>query len=305
MQRRLRGILICLCIAVVWLQAAPKPLLVLLDGSAWFPSAGPSVVVYADGTIVYQKSKEILVRERHNYAWVKAFSYMTARVPDATAFIRGIFPDEWTALKSRYELSEATDQVTTEVWHRGQIIEIYGDWRRFLNPDHFGDLENGPQMVERENKLRGSLPDSFRKLLQSLDSYTDAKATPWFPEAVEVSLYRYDRPFANAVPWPPDFPRIDLIKRSSNPIFISGNVVLSAKYVPDFLELLSRTSSPGVVFYEGSNFIVSNFTFQFPAEGEWKRDFAKKAERERADLLESLKKLPPERQKEMKELLGL
>ena len=86
---------------------------------------------------------------------------------------------------------------------------------------------------------------------------------------------------------------------------VEGKVVLPGKYCAAFLEVVSQTTGPGVISFDGRNFVVSNFTFQFPGEEVWKRDLAKKAERERAELEESLKKLPPEKEKEMRKALGL
>lgn len=303
-----RGCLIFLgwaCIVANSLMAESKPLLVLMDFNAWFPSSGPSLVVYDDGLIIYQVPKEILVRERNDYTWVKEFQYMATRVPDAAVFIQSMFPYSWAALKSKYELSAATDQVSTLLWHRGQIVEIYGDWRRFLEIDHYANFDHGREMVEQENALRRSLPKGFREFLQRLDCYADEEAKPWLPEIVNISLYKYNRTFGNPVTWPSEFPQPMLVQHGSNPEFVEGHVALPAKHYLQFRELVSRLTSPDVVVIEGTNFILSNFTFPFPGEWVWENDLTKKAEREKTEMLKEIEKLPAEKQKEIRKLLGL
>jgi hypothetical protein len=276
-----------------------------MDYSAWSPSSGPTVVIYDDGLVIYQSPKEILIRKRHDYSWVRDFRYMAARVQDSTAFIQELFPNAWTALKDRYELSEATDQVTTVLWHRGQIVEIYGDWRRTLPADHYGDSVREREMVERENAMRHSLPKELRQFLKNLDNLTYTEAKVWLPEMVEIELSKYSRAGTEVVAWPPNFPKPVNIRYGPVPDIAEADVLLPAKQYAEFQEVLRRTVYPGVVSIDGSNFIVSNFTFPFPGREVWRRDLAKKREREKAELLMKIEKLPADKQKEMRSTLGL
>ena len=305
MRYRLSRLFIPFCLVIVTIQAAAKPLLVLMDFDAWFPSSGPGLVIYDDGVIIYQSPKEILIRRRHDYTWVKSFCYMTSHVPDSAAFINRLFPYNWAALKPKYTLSAATDQVTTLLWHSGQIIEIYGDWRRFLEPGDDGDSDPVRSIVESENALRQSLPRTFRGFLQGLDRFSDPQAQMWLPEIVNISLYKYTRPVNSPIVWPTDFPRPTNFRHGPVPEIVETGIALPAQYYLKLRTLLSQTVYPGTVSIDGENYVVSEFTFPFPGEETWKRDLALKREREKQEMLKEIEKLPPDKRKEIKKLLGL
>lgn len=286
-------------------RAEPQPVLALLEYHFGTRSPGPSLVIYDDGLVVYRSIRQIPRDGPNEYSWLKDFSYLAVTVPDPNAFIRKMFPYAWSALKPRYVLSAATDQSQTYVWHRGQIVEIYGDWREFLGMENYRDMPHGAEIVESENKLRRSLPQTLRRFLLDLDQYTPADAKPWLPEYIVLNFWKCSHPVDGALSWPMDFPKHVVPYRTSSTGVTEITMRLPGSKYPGLAESIGRMSYPGGVNFDGTQYFVTNLSFPFPGESIWRRDFENKAKEDLEKTRDYVEKLPRDEREKAKRMLGL
>lgn len=252
-------ILILLCVAVR--AAGPKPVLVVLERNPWLMVMGsdsPILALYDDGGIIYLREKP---------------------APDEPFFRRSVSGAEKTRLElmpydlakvaDHYELSAATDQITTVIWTPEKKIVVYGSWRKARD---FGGDSN-PSLkafVERERKRWESLPTELRQTLLRIDEQRKMSGTPWLPANIEVMFWPYEYAPDESIIWPKDWPGLsakDTRRRGED----SYSVFLPSAKLPELRRFLETRKEKGAVLIDGKK-MADSFRFPFPGEELWMRD---------------------------------
>ncbi len=106
--------------------AEPKPLLVILDRNPWLDVIGsdsPIYAVYDDGTVIYSLEDPTGTKE--------LFRSQNVTHPEET--VKELLTFNPNKVDKHYDLSTATDQITTLIWTPAKTISIYGNWRKPLD----------------------------------------------------------------------------------------------------------------------------------------------------------------------------
>ncbi len=172
-------------------ETNPVPLLMIEEYGGLGSSRHNFVSIYSDGTVIFLRQSEHETSE-----------YKSAKVSSATALIAELGADALPKDSKQYELSYATDQPMTRIWHRGKSIRIYGNWRA---PPRLHAGEDNSDA--HEIKLRESFPSEVKTFCTHVDSFNPDNSTNWHPETIRITLEKTDYPVGNnPVTWPPDLP---------------------------------------------------------------------------------------------------
>ncbi|MEO6053068.1 MAG: hypothetical protein ABIP97_03565 [Chthoniobacterales bacterium] len=240
--------------------AEPKPILVVLEQNPWLSVIGsdsPTFALYDDGSIYYLRGKPTTE---------EPFQFRT--VKDAASKGAELLGFDPTKMKNEYEISSATDQITTVIWTPEKRIEVYGNWRK-AREDKGGN--SGPQwkaIVERERKMRESLPAEIRASLTRIDQERDREGKAWFAAKVEVMFCPYEYAPDASINWPKDWP--DLTAKDTHKRGSSFSVFLPSEKLPDLRGFLATRKKNGAVLIDGKKMAVA-IRLPFPAEEIWMR----------------------------------
>ncbi len=246
--------LCCLCQG-----AESRPLLVVLEQNPWLSVIGsdsPTFALYDDGTIVYLREKPTTENP-----------FQTRRTTDAKAKAKELLGFDAAKMKSLYELSSATDQVTTVIWTPEKKIEIYGSWRK---PREAGG-DSDPRwkaIIDRERKMWESLPPEIRVMLARIDQERSIEGKSWFPATIEVMLWPYEYAPDASIAWPKDWPSLsakDTRKRGD-----SFSVFLPSERLSELRSFLATRKERGAVLIDGRK-MADAIRFPFPGEEAWMR----------------------------------
>jgi len=246
--------LLCQCCR----SAEPKPLLVVLEQNPWLMVMGsdsPTFALYEDGTIICLRDKP--TQEKPFYS---------RKIEDPKKKAEVLLSMDLAKMKSLYELSSATDQVSTVIWTPTKTIKIYGSWRQAR--DMGGDSDpRWKAIVEREKKMWASLPSEIREALARIDLERSASGAPWFPSKIEVMFWPYEYAPDESIVWPKDWPGLnapDTKKRGND----SFSVFLPSEKHADLLKFLASRKMKGAVLIDGKK-MADSFRFPFPGEALW------------------------------------
>jgi len=238
--------------------AAPKPLLVVVEQNPWLMVIGsdsPTFVLYNDGTLIYLRSKPTPEEPFHRRT-----------VSDSARTKRELIPYDISKMAEHYELSAATDQITTIVWTPEKRIEVYGGWRK--PRDLGGDNDSRWKMiVERERKMWESLPENLRKTLYRIDELRGKDGIAWLPTMVEVMFWPYEYAPDESIVWPKEWPGLsapNTKKRGKD----SYSIFLSSERYDEFRRFLKTRKEKGAILIDGRKMAESH-RFPFPEEELW------------------------------------
>jgi hypothetical protein len=160
----------------------PAPVLILLERNPWAMVIGadtPAFALYEDGRAIF--------RAGDGYRSVKLSPGELDRFLDA------LEPGSLDRLAGGYTATEWTDQPHNLLLLYGGkqpvIISVYGS---------FDDKE-----------VRAKLPPEIGALRDKLISFTDARASQWLPETVEVVIWPYEYAPEPSIVWPKRWPGLD------------------------------------------------------------------------------------------------
>lgn len=240
--------------------ADSEPILIVHEMDPWrmvFGSDSAAFAIYDDGTIVYQR---VAKEETISFA-----SRMVAEPINEANELLGFSMEE---VESDYELSSATDQITTTIWTPKKTIQIYGNWRKpfTIGADDDADLK---AIDARERKMWETLPAGLRTFLTRVEKEREKEGEAWLPESIEVMLWPYEYAPDESIIWPaewPDFESETTRKRGED----SYSIYLPAKTYPDLKKLLSTQKEKGAVLLNGKK-MAASYRFPFPHEEKWMR----------------------------------
>lgn len=234
--------------------AEPRPVVVLLRHSVWFPFVNlPLFVLYEDGRV-------ILPRER---ARGVPHSYQTARVADVPQTLTQLgIGREFFELRPTYDYRpNLTDQETVfiYVWRGDSLKRIAV--RAGLGP---------------EDRLVAGVPAAFRVVYDRLTNFTVPNAVPWLPDSIEVAAWGYEyAPDDPPLDWPahwPDMNRAGSTRETQPGIDELWRFRIPYNYRPELEQLLDRLREKQAIRIAGRKWAVG-FRLPFPGELRWRRYF--------------------------------
>jgi hypothetical protein len=163
-----------------------KPLVMMRTFHFWV-GGGPIVVVYRDGSVLYQSD-----RHAQPTLW-----FVQLRQQELSKLAREIRFDRFEKVDARYKIAHVTDMPTTQIAAWGpddehKAVEVYGVLdRRWKTPPN----------LERHFITRDKLPAPLVAIFDRLNDYTHDRAVAWHPPEMLCHFY------ASATPeWPKDWP---------------------------------------------------------------------------------------------------
>jgi hypothetical protein len=237
--------------------AESKPLLVILEENPWLMVIGsdsPTFALYDDGTVLYLRDKPTPKEPFH-----------TRKVADAKQKAEALLSFDASKMKSRYDLSAWTDQVTTVIWTPTKKITIYGGWRKAHATSTDSDLRL-KAMAEREKNMWESLPSEIREALLRVDRERAIVGTAWLPTKIEVMFWPYEYAPEESIVWPKEWPGLaatDSRKRGED----SFSVFLPTEKLSELRTFLKKGKPRGAVLIDGKKMAESH-RLPFPGEAE-------------------------------------
>lgn len=238
--------------------ADPAPILVVREMDPWrmvIGSDSAKFAIYDDGSVIYQAAKPTAERP-----------FSRRQIDDPAKASERLLGFDPAKVDVEYELSSATDQISTTIWTPEKKIKIYGDWRKPLT---FGGLDN-PDMKaidERERKMWEALPNEVRAFLAAIEKEREKEGDPWLPESVEVMLWPYDYAPDASIVWPagwPDLKSKTTRKRDED----SYSVFLPSESYPELRKFILTRKEKGAVLINEKKMAIS-YRFPFPKEAAW------------------------------------
>ena len=248
--------------------ADPAPILAVREMDPWrmvIGSDSANFAIYDDGSVIYQAAKPTAERP-----------FSRRKIDDPVKASKTILGFDPAKVGAAYQLSSATDQISTTIWTPGKKIEIYGDWRKPLT---FGGRDDDPDMkaiAERERKMWKALPMEVRAFLTRIEKEREKEGDPWLPESIEVMLWPYEyAPDASTI-WPAEWPDLKsetTHKRDedSYSVFSRGesySVFLPSESYPELRKFISTCKEKGAVLINEKKMAIS-YRFPFPKEASW------------------------------------
>ena len=164
-----------------------KPLAVLRESNPWLMVIGsdvPTIVVYEDGLVVYQK-----------LAGQKAEGLMVNVGPEAArALVSGLAPPDFMALPARMSVTAATDQPTV-----GIALRRGSQWK-------YASVNGLGRDGKATAASHGEAPVVFITAYRRLASFDAPGATPWEPESIEIMISDFSHARERPLPWPAGIP---------------------------------------------------------------------------------------------------
>jgi hypothetical protein len=255
--------LVCVC-AIIQVLAAEvpeangRPLFVIIERNPWamvIGSDSPTFALYDDGTLIYQREQS-----------TPEVPFLMRKITDPKNFQNQLAPFDLAKFARHYELSSATDQITTDVWTPARAIRIYGNWRRPLANGRKSDPDM-KALFEREQKMFQSLPSEIRQMLARIEEERKANGTPWLPKKIEVMFWPYEYAPDVSITWPKGWPGLnakDSRKRGTH----SYSVYLPSDKLDELQQFLKTRKERGAVLIDGKK-MAESYRFPFPDEEAW------------------------------------
>jgi hypothetical protein len=240
--------------------ADPAPILVVREMDPWrmvIGSDSAKFAIYDDGSVIYQTAKPTAERP-----------FSRRKIEDPSKVAKTLLGFDPATVDAEYELSSATDQISTTIWTPERVIEIYGDWREPLTMGT-GDDPDLKAIDERERKMWEALPKEVRAFLAKVEKEQEKEGDPWLPESIEVMLWPYEYAPEKSIIWPQEWPDLnskDTRKRGED----SYSVFLLGKSYSELLRFISTRKEKGAVLINGKKMSIS-YRFPFPMEASWMR----------------------------------
>lgn len=241
------------------IAADPKPVLVVCEINPWQTVIGSDsatkFVIYDNGSVIYQTSKPTVERP-----------FSRREIDDAAKVSQTLLGFDPAKLGAEYELSLATDQISTTIWTPLKKIQIYGDWRMPLTFDGI-DNPDIKAIEEGERKMWETLPKEVRAFLARIEKDREREGDPWLPENIEVMLSPYEYAPDASIIWPagwPDLKSKTTRKRDED----SYSVFFPSESYPDLSKFFSTRKEKGAVLINQKKMAIS-YRFPFPKEADW------------------------------------
>jgi hypothetical protein len=240
------------------LAAEPKPVLMVMERDPWalvIGSDSPKFVLYDNGMLIY-------LRDPPNFDE----PFVTRRVANWASFQKELVSFDLSKASNHYELSAATDQISTIIWTPGKTVGIYGDWRK----PRVSRRESNTEMKaisEREKKMWESLPSEIRQTLLRIEEQRTVKGSNWLPEKIEVMFWPYDYAPDESILWPEDWPGLyakDTRMRKKD----SFSVYLPSEKLTELRRFFRTRKEKGAVLIDGRK-MADELRFPFPGEEAW------------------------------------
>ncbi len=253
---------ILLLLAVITISNAvaanPAPVLVVRERDPWrmvIGSDSAKFAIYDDGSVIYATAKPTTERP-----------FSRRKIDDPTKLAQTLLGFDPAKLGAEYELSSATDQITTTIWTPEKKIEIYGNWRK---PCILSSRDN-PDMKaidEHERKMWEALPKEVRGFLARIEKEREKQGDAWLPESIEVMLWPYEYAPDASIVWPAgwaDLKSRTTRKRGED----SYSVFLPSISYPELRKFISTCREKGAILINDKKMAIS-FRFPFPDELKW------------------------------------
>lgn len=256
-----RILLLVLLITISQAVAAdPAPILVVREMDPWrmvIGSDSAKFAIYDDGSVIYQAVKPTAERP-----------FSRREVDDPSKLAEALLRFDPATVDAEYELSSATDQISTTIWTPKKTIEIYGNWREPLTVGA-GDDPDLKAIDERERKMWETLPKEIRDFLTKVEAERQTVGEQWLPETIEVMLWPYEYAPEESIIWPegwPDLKSKTTRKRGKD----SYSVFLPSKSYSELLQFISTQKEKNAVLINDKKMAIS-LRFPFPMEARWMR----------------------------------
>lgn len=218
----------------------PAPVLVLLERDPWAMFIGsdtPAFALYEDGQAIF--------RAGDGYRSVKLDP------GELNRFLDALEPGALDRLAGGYTATEWTDQPHN-------LLLLYGG-RQPVIISIYGSFE--------DKEVRAKLPPEIGALRDKLISFTDARASQWLPETVEVMIGPYEYAPEPSIVWPKRWPGLDAPTTRKRGEGNFSLYVPSAEFGPLKAFLASRREK-GAVEIDGKKW-SAGLRFPFPHERLW------------------------------------
>ena len=232
----------------------PRPIVVLLRHSVWFPFVNlPLFVLYEDGRVIIPRERTRGIPQ----------SYQIARVPDVQRALSELgIKQELFELQAKYDFRpNVTDQETVflYVWHGDSLTRVAV--RAGLGAD---------------DRLISAVPSAFRTIYDRLTHFTATEAVPWHPESLEVAAWGYEyAPDDPPLDWPATWPDMNSpgSTREKQPgIDELWRFRIPYGYRSELEHLLTTRREKQAIRIAGRKWAVG-FRLPFPGEARWRRYF--------------------------------
>jgi hypothetical protein len=250
-----RNLLIAVSLAMlvgkesVMAQSVPErtfedwPRIMLFRTNPWLQVIGsdsPSFALYENGLVIFR-------------AQTKGAPFLSARLTpeDRAELFKRLWPDpDFFNLPDRIEADQLkTDQPTNTIsFRRGnsfKSVRVYGNLR-----------DNQP--------VRAAAPKSFVDLFDRITSYSNAQATSWQPNFIEVLLWPFENSALHPMPWPAQWPGLQ-DSRTKRRGADSYSVYLPSDHFPELKNLLRSMVSGQSIQLGGRKWAIS-YRLPFPHE---------------------------------------
>jgi hypothetical protein len=240
------------------IAADPAPLLVVRETDPWrmvIGSDSATFAIYDDGSVIYQRAKPTVERP-----------FSRRKIDDPAKLAQTLLGFDPAKADAGYELSSATDQISTTIWTPQRVIEIYGNWRQPLTVGG-GDDPSLKAINEQERKTWETLPKEVRAFLERVEKERDKEGDPWLPESIEVMLWPYEYAPEESIIWPEEWPDLNSkeTRKRAEDLY---SVFLPGKTYSELLRFISTRKEKGAVLINGKKMAIS-FRFPYPMEASW------------------------------------
>lgn len=240
--------------------AEPEPILVVQEMDPWRMVVGSDsakFAIYDDGSVIYQTANPTAERP-----------FSRRRIDDPAKEPEKLLGFDLKNVGAEYELSLATDQISTLIWTPERQIEIYGDWRKPLTISS-GDDPDLKAIDERERKMWEALPKEVRTFLARIEQEQGKAGEPWLPANIEVMFWPYEYAPEASIIWPAGWP--DLKSNTTRKWGEdSYKVFLASKSFPELRKFVSTQNEKGAVLINDKKMAIS-YRFPFPGELKWRQ----------------------------------
>ncbi|MBK1884705.1 hypothetical protein JIN85_20000 [Luteolibacter pohnpeiensis] len=240
------------------IAADPSPILVVREMNPWrmvIGSDSAKFAIYDDGSVIYQTAKPTVERP-----------FSRRKIDDPSKMAEALLGFDPAKVDAEYELSSATDQISTTIWTPEKQIEIYGNWRKPLTLGG-GDDPDTKAIDEGERKMWEALPKEVRAFLAKIEEERENAGDPWLPESIEVMFWPYEYAPDQSIVWPAGWPDLNAKttrKRGEN----SYSVFLQSKNYPELLKFIATEKEKGAILINEKKMAIS-YRFPFPGEYKW------------------------------------